>query len=674
MSPIDILIIVGAIATLVVAFFVITRKPKTHAVSPNNPVSLALKTDKRKVSVSAENHGGPPITILFGSQSGTAETFAYELAKEAKTHNFNPKVIDLEEYDHESCLAEEKFVCFLLATFGEGEPTDSAQKFYEWIMSDERDPSSVQGVEFAVFGLGNRQYEHFCAVGRRITQRMRDLGGVELLEHGEGDDDGSLEDDYAAWKEIFWEAVKNRFGGTDSEVGPRKFEGSYEIKFNEPDADSKDDDDDFVVVDSPEKSSPIVIDPKHNGGFVPVLENRELRPDSSAGSTRHIELDLSTAPFHFRTADNLGVYPRNDYKLAAKVAKRLGLHTKATFTLIPKGDTQRLPFPHNCSVHDALLWYCDLTSTPKRSLLETLATFATDTADRAKLLGWCTNDKAAFLDDQKNVLEVLEEVPSVKPPFEAFLEFIPKLVPRFYTISSSHRVDPTRCSITVSVTRADKPRGRMHHGVCSTFLAALVPSKDKVPVFVRASSFRPPWDGAQPHLTPTLAPLPSGVRQRSESKLCDTDIPMIMIGPGTGIAPFRGFLQEIKYLRSNGRKIGNAYLYFGCQRPNRDYIYKDELQEYVSAGVTEIITAFSREQSQKVYVQHRLEQNGAQVWELLDSQKGCLFLCGGTAMGRDVRNVLLDIFKQYGSLGESQAKDYLNNLQSSGRFIQELWS
>lgn len=158
---------------------------------------------------------------------------------------------------------------------------------------------------------------------------------------------------------------------------------------------------------------------------------------------------VSHAPFHFRTADNVGVYPRNDFKLAAKMAKRLGVHTKSTFVLHPKAaDAQKLPFPANCSVHDALLWYCDLTSVPKRSLLEVLASFA-DAGDRAKLISWCTDAKAAFHEDQKNLLEVLEEVPSVKPPFEAFLEFVPKLVPRFYTISSSSRVSFfLQCSVS----------------------------------------------------------------------------------------------------------------------------------------------------------------------------------------------------------------------------------
>ncbi len=189
-----------------------------------------IKGDK-KGSASAdskENEGKPLITIFFGSQSGTAQTFAYELAEEAKSQGFNGKAVDLEGYENEE-LANEKFVVFLMATFGEGEPTDNAVQFYEWITSNDRQPNTLPSTTYSVFALGNRQYEHFCAIGHKTDKRMEDLGGKRLLEIGEGDDDGSLDDDYSAWKSKFWEATHAHFGTTATAQVVKAFAPSFTL-------------------------------------------------------------------------------------------------------------------------------------------------------------------------------------------------------------------------------------------------------------------------------------------------------------------------------------------------------------------------------------------------------------------------------------------------------------
>jgi NADPH-ferrihemoprotein reductase len=130
------------------------------------------------------------MTILYGSQSGTAQNFAIELAKEAKNYKFTPKVIDLEKYDADAQLPEEKFVVLLIATYGEGEPPDTAQEFDRWIMNSDRSDNELNGVEFAVFGLGNRQYEFFCKMGKKMDKRFEEIGAKRIVPRGEGDDDG----------------------------------------------------------------------------------------------------------------------------------------------------------------------------------------------------------------------------------------------------------------------------------------------------------------------------------------------------------------------------------------------------------------------------------------------------------------------------------------------------
>lgn len=589
------------------------------------------------------------MTILFGSQSGTAEAFAFELQKEARHANFNARVVDLEDYDHETELPNEKFVLFLLATFGEGEPTDSAVSFYEWIMDEDREDDLCKGVEFACFALGNKQYEFYCAIGRRVVKRMKEIGASELLSHGEGDDDGSLDDDYAEWKQQMWSVVKAHYLDPEelnkSNEAETSFDASYEIEFIQGDADKEE-----------SKTPPVSFDAKHKGVFAPVKVSKELRQDPSTGSTLHIEYDISGTDLTYLTADNLGVHCRNPPKLVHKLAKRLNYDLKARFVLKPKTQGRKTAFSKPMTVQDALLWHVDVSALPGRSVLDTLKLYATDPDDKEKLIKWTTDDKQAFNEDKKNLLEVLEAVPSVNPPLHELIEFLPVLQPRFYTISSSSVEDSSIVSATVKVTRDELPRGRFHEGVCSTYMSQGKEGGAVVPIFVRSSTFRPTWS-----LT-------------NDTDKENAPHPMIMVGPGTGIAPFRAFAREAKHRHDNGDKLGRMMLFFGCQKRDRDYLYADELQSAADEGILDLKVAFSREDpTKKVYVQNLIEECGDDVWDLMYNQHGHFYVCGGTSMGKNVRDVLCKLAMEKAKMSDKEASEFLHMLQENGRYIQELW-
>lgn len=233
---------------------------------------------------------------------------------------------------------------------------------------------------------------------------------------------------------------------------------------------------------------------------------------------------------------------------------------------------------------------------------------------------------------------------SLDVPFDVFAEVAPKMQPRYYTISSSSKAQPERVSITMSVLKG---------GVCTNYLAQLRPTKgDRAPIFVRPSTFR----------------LPKQI-----------STPIIMIGPGTGLAPFKGFLQEFRHnWEQNGNKKptgeGARLLYFGCRRSDQDFIYKDELTSAAKEGVlTGLHTAFSREGKQKVYVQHLMANNAKQLWELLELG-GHVYVCGATAMGRDVKDTFIKVVSNEGGRSVKDAQEYMEMLQSGGRYVQELWS
>jgi len=694
-----------AVAVVVIGVLVyLLRKKTPNASPPNNRQSSSSSLGRTPSSNAAVDSKKPRMSVMFGSQSGTAETFAQDLAEEAKNYGFNARSVDLETYDAEEELPKEQYAVFLMATFGEGEPTDNATQFCEWVHSSDREQGILARVPFAVFALGNRQYEHFCNVGRDLDRRLAELGGVRVCEHGEGDDDASMDDDYAAWKTEFWAKTREYFK-LSTEGGPvlNLFKPSFEATYFEPKprqpkrkgsgADDEDKEgaalaaaaaggdkkehDESDAAGSASSAYPNIprqpdakysteppprytfgiegfrADPKHKAELVRVLLNKELRQDvSDNGSTRHIELDLHDTKVSYVTADNLGVFPRNDYKIVARVIRCLGIHPETIFTLKQRpgvsGDkVRKLTVTSPCSVRDALLWYCDITSIPRHKLLQTLSQYATDPKQKATLLAYTSERKEEFHEDRKSLFEVLEEFDSLRIPFVDFIEFIPKLQPRFYTIASSSKKHSRCVHITVSVTRDPKPRGRTHFGVCSNYLASLRPQQDRVCVFVRTSTFRLPRN---------------------------LNTPVIMVGPGTGLAPFRAFLQEGFALKEKGLTFGKWLLFFGCRHRDKDFIYREEVELAGNGLLHELSLAFSRETEQKVYVQHRLEERAAHVWDLIHKENAYFFVCGGTAMGREVRQALASLAEKFGGMTPAKAADYVKKLQNSNRFIQELWS
>ena len=303
-------------------------------------------------------------------------------------------------------------------------------------------------------------------------------------------------------------------------------------------------------------------------------------------------------------------------------------------------------------MRDALTKYCDLLGMPRKGVLSQLAHFAGDDADKRRLLFLASKDGRGeyntwVSEAGRSLYELLLEFPSLgagRLPLAYFLEICPRLQPRYYTISSSSHAHPSSVHVTVSVLREPRAGGREVRGVCSTYLARDDLVGRAVQVFVRASSFRLP---------------------KSPST------PVIMIGPGTGIAPMRAFLQDRDASRVDceAKGEGDAYadtiLFFGCRHKDADFIYEDELLGWARSGtLTALETAFSRDSAKKVYVQDLLRQKAETVKGLIDAGAH-VYVCGGTTMGADVMGVVSNL------LG-SEAKT--KTLQNEGRYVQELWS
>lgn len=664
------------------------QKQTAPAATSKSAAAAAATASARKNSVEDDRAAFPGgrVAILFGSQTGTAEGFAEVLKKEGRQHGFAAHALDLEEYDAAELLATETCVVFVLATYGEGDPTDNAVPFIKWIKDAD---CALTGVGFTVFGLGNRQYEHYNAIGRLVDARMEHLGAKRVYHYGEGDDDASLDEDFEDWKEKLWKELRAQFiaapqddgvddatAATESEVSAPELEyACEEIRASRAEQ--------LLQAQQP---GDVRMKPSTKHFFTAkpakVVVNRELRQSTADGSTVHMEFDLRDTGIEYVTADNLAALPENLPSTVARLATRLGYDLNQWVELKPVGDDTKneLPFPSPCTVETILTRYLGINGAPRKGPLKQLAYFARDPAERAKLLFLAGKEgkdeyQKWIVDDERSYVDVLEHFASVQQlPLAALVQLVPFLAPRYYTISSSSRVNPQRVHVTVSVIHNTKPDGREFHGVCSTYLGNLAPlethADDKTK---KKRESRPGEQGAK---TPRTWPSARIFIRASTFRLpADPRTPIIMIGPGTGIAPMRAFLHERAQQKASGADVGESILYFGCRRRDEDFIYEDELTAFQAQGVlTQLHLAFSRQQEHKVYVQHLLAQNGAAVWDLVHRQNAHIYVCGATSMGNDVHRVLHEIVETVGGQSDAAATETLKALQDSHRYIQELWA
>ncbi len=348
----------------------------------------------------------------------------------------------------------------------------------------------------------------------------------------------------------------------------------------------------------------------------PLFTNRKLNGPDSSKDTRHFELRLEGSTLEYEVGDALGVYPSNCPDLVENLLHVLGC---------PKDD----------SLRNALLNDYEINKIPQ-PLLKAVAERTKDSL-LAKLTSPGVNGELTKFLWGRDILDLLLAHPSVKFSPAEFLGFLKKLQPRLYSISSSPKAHPGEVHLTVSVVRYTSLE-RARKGVCSTFLAERV--TDSAKVFVqKAKHFRLPPD---------------------------PNTPVIMVGPGTGIAPFRAFLEE---RRAVGAK-GKTWLFFGDQHAACDFLYGDELQTMLKEGtLTRLDTAFSRDQSEKIYVQHRMLEQAKELYAWL--QEGAHFyVCGDAArMAKDVDQALHTILEK----GGSHPVDYIEELKKTSRYQRDVY-
>lgn len=622
---------------------------------------LPLETAARGPEQTASG-GTRPILILYGSNMGTSQELAQKLCSQARAQGFTPAIAELDT--RVGALPTDAPVLIVTSTYN-GCPPDNAEKFAAWL-AGALPPDALAGVRFAVLGCGNKQWRAtFQKFPRTVYERMQALGARPFFTLGVCDADGDFDAAAEAWCRGVWPALRTELGeqSTAPPAGAPGAPGALDaLDVNAGPARRYA----FEVVNYAGAAAGAVsverLPLAAGARTAEVLRNDELQSPESERSTRHIEIALPEGA-SYAAGDHLGVFPQNDPALVEAVAARCGVRTSDVVVLKDLGseataaspasiDSSAIPCGVPISVHDLLSHHVDLAGPLSRRELRVLAREGPRPKEREQLESWASGDRfrSAVYEKRLTLLDVLTELGSVPCDLGLLLSLRPALKPRYYSISSSPRHMADRCTITVAVHGFSGPKGSPREGVCSSYLARC-PAGTRIRILLKdtRSSFRLPPDAATP---------------------------VILIGPGTGLAPLRGFIQERAAQRRDGANVGPTLLFFGCRRPDHDYLYREELLGYVASGDLSLLqTAFSREPGRpRVYVQELLRREGAHLFSLLD--KGAVVLVCGDArsMAPEVQGAFVEIAAQHGGLSREQAESYIEKLRDSGRYLQDVWA
>ncbi|XP_038050616.1 nitric oxide synthase, brain-like isoform X2 [Patiria miniata] len=662
-------------------------------------------------------------TILYATETGRSKQYA-ERINRMFSCTFDSRVLCMEDYDVVE-LETETLILIITSTFGNGEPPENGEGFARHIaklvrenqgdcpkvengggaqaprldcekycggqrrpsvaehqlnnpliesMNDQ--PLPLSNLRYSVFGLGSTAYPHFCAFAHALDAQLGMLGGERLLEIAEGDELVGQEVEFLNWAENIYQEACDTFC-------IKRQDASDMVMGTVPTApDSSWADEKFRIV--PEAEGVRATDPHmalyrlHGKQTFPckLLSCKNLQAPSSGRATNLVKLDTSEEEkLLYEAGDHAAVFPQNREELVEGVLERVDCALSPNDLIKiecreEKDDNnkdlnnkwvkyQHLPV---CSLRQALKCFLEIAKPPPSQLLKIMAAYAIEPTEAEALvkLGRGGNKYDNWIYSQyPTLVDVFDRFPSLRVPAALLLTQLPLLKPRYYSISSSPSISPGEIHLTIAVVcYQTQNNDATRYGVCSNWLGSIAES-NIVPVFIRkATKFHMPEDKVAP---------------------------MILIGPGAGIAPFRSFWQQRRFdmLRLAQRKgtsqdlerLGDMTLVFGCRQSSIDNIYMSEMQEAKAEGLlTNVWTAYSRDPDKpKAYVQDLLFQNAHQVFELLSRLRGHIYVCGDVTMAADVSKVIQSIGVDVAKMSDEEAKYWVTGLRDENRYHEDIF-
>ncbi len=533
------------------------------------------------------------LTILYGSQTGNAKGVATAIKAQAEARGLPVTLASMADYKPKQ-LKKESHLLVVVSTYGEGEPPESAVDLFEQLKKGKI--GKLDGLKFAVLGLGDSSYEFFCQTGKDFDNFLAKAGAERIYELA------SLDVDYQDAAKAWGEQALNAITATLSSAAASSSVASAVQQ----------------AVGHSQYS-------KENPFAARLSVNQKITGRDSTKDIRHIEINLADSGLTYQPGDALGVWFDNDAELVGEVLALTGL----------SGDEATA----HGTLRTALTGHFELTR-----LHGGFITGLADISDNAALKD-LAGDKAQVnaLVASAQIVDVLKRFPTALTA-EQLVSLLRPLTPRLYSIASAQSEVEEEVHLTVGVVRYRQEDGTVRSGAASSYLADRLIEDGEVRVFVEHNdNFRLPQN---------------------------PDTPVIMVGPGTGIAPFRAFMQEREAQGAEGKN----WLFFGNPHFTQDFLYQVEWQRYVKSGLlSKISLAFSRDQANKIYVQDRLREAGQELYQWLEAGAH-FYVCGdANKMAKDVQEALLDVIAEHGHKSREEAEEYLSELRRAKRYQRDVY-
>ena len=594
------------------------------------------------------------LAILFGSQTGNAEELAESTKKLADKAGLEAKVFDMDGFGAEN-LANHKRILIITSTWGEGEMPDNAEDL--WISVSESSPQ-LNGVNFSVCAIGDTSYDEFCQAGIDWDNKLLELGANRTTEIQLCDVD--FEPEWQKWVDKAIPAMAALQISLASEQPEVVEEPIVEV---------------VKEVESSKSATKSEWSAK-NPYYTNIVENYVLNGEGSRKETRHIVFDLGDSGLDYKVGDALGVVSENPEETVNLLIETAGWDESQIVSTRSGDRTLREALKKDFEIHRVNKKFVNslsekVTSSGMRITVKLIERYRESVAGNGS--DWMGGDaplQSELLpsipgDDPVGRVENLTSDPKAMEDYiwsrdyidvmrdfdvnysaEEFLEIADKLKPRLYSIASSHDAHPGFVELTVGIVRYSH-HGRDRGGLCTVYMADEVEvNETDVGVF----------------MSPT----------KSFVLPADTSTDIIMVGPGTGIAPFRAFMEQ----RIHDGGSGKNWLFFGDQSEKTEFYYKESIESWLDEGhLYEFTTAWSRDQEEKIYVQHRLKEHGARIWEWFE--RGAYFyICGDkTYMAKDVHRALIDIAKEHGGMSEEDATYFIEKtmMKEEKRYLRDVY-
>lgn len=660
------------------------RPTLTGPVSPSSSYSLSVSSEIAPRPTSASKKGPPPmlsrsskmnnlssqsqifkesfismgklkknnkdLLVVFGSQSGTARGFASRIVNMADLCKISATLSSFADLDP-AVIPQYKAVVVATSTYGDGGPPENAEKFNYWL-EQEHPAGSWSGVKYAVLSLGSTMYPYPFKFGTFVSKRFAQLGAKALLQDEKIDEiKYNQQEVFTNWSLRLFEALSQ--DGTEERtlVARNRLLGFQSFDFNLLNAPFK-----LSFTNKTIKNEPRLIYPE-NVILTTVERNEQVNSDPN-NQIYSLELKYKEGSLSYQAGDNVAVYAANINSLVSKLVTRLNYQPDLVFNVEEKAISSPVELScdlgkNKCTLEIALQYFYDITNVTTSTMLQFLAMNCNDTGDQKILLSYSSNYRS-FLRLQYSVLDVLELFPSIQlvskdvkkneENLAVFLGLLGPIRPRYYSIASAPDTSANTLRIVYKAVRYSTKEGQEKHGFCSSFLKAKA-KEENVAISISKSKFKLPEND---------------------------EVPIVMVGAGSGISPYFGFIEQRNYNKEKGGKLGKGILIHGC-RSEADFANKAKVDGALSSGLlSEVWPAYSRAETPE-HVQNVIEKHGEALWEALNKEEGIVYICGDVGVGVKVREALIKLAQKHGNLSYFKANYWLNQLSNSKRLRHDEW-